>query len=82
VVYTEVMPPTYYYVPQPAPQTVVVYAPPAPPAPVAAPVAPTPVTITSGTGKSGRILYDSNGKPVGVVVIDAEGKQEFVPLAQ
>jgi hypothetical protein len=85
-------PPVYYY-PQPAPQYIYVTTPPpAPPAPVvvaapapaAAPAAPAgsyaPVALTPG--KSGRIVYDSNGKPVGVIVASADGTQEFVPLAQ
>jgi hypothetical protein len=32
------------------------------------------------SSKTGKIVYDSNGKPIGVIVVDADGKQEFVPL--
>jgi hypothetical protein len=77
-------PPVYYY--QPAPQYVYVPAPPvpvvvaAPPAPAAPAASPAPVALAAG--KTGRIVYDSNGKPVGVIVSNADGSQEFVPLTQ
>ena len=32
------------------------------------------------SSKTGKIMYDSNGKPVGVMVVDPDGKQEFVPI--
>ncbi len=79
-----------YYVPPPSPQYVVVapapvtpaptvvYSPSAAPTPAAAPVAPAP----AANGKTGRIVYDSNGKPVGFILQNPDGKQEFVPLTQ
>jgi len=82
VVYPAPQQPVYYFV-QPAPQTVVVAAPaPAPASVAAAPAAPAPAPVAMGTGKSGRLVYDSNAKPVGVIVTGADGKQEFVPLGQ
>jgi hypothetical protein len=28
----------------------------------------------------GKIMYDANQKPIGVIIMDNDGKQEFVPL--
>jgi hypothetical protein len=49
------------------------------PAPAPAP-APAVSSSTPMSSKTGKIVYDSNGKPIGVIVVDADGKQEFVPL--
>ena len=91
--YVYAAPPPVYYYPQVAPQYVVVnpaptvvYSTPAPSSPAPAPtlaaalapVAPTTVVA----GKSGRVVYDSNAKPVGVIIVNADGSQEFVPLTQ
>jgi hypothetical protein len=90
VVNTYTVPPPVYYYPQTVPQYVVVNTAPAPsvvyaPAPAAAapatPAAPS-APVTSAVGKTGRIVYDSNSKPVGVIVSNADGSQEFVPLTQ
>jgi hypothetical protein len=47
------------------------------PAPTPAPAANTSIPMSSKTGK---IVYDANAKPIGVIIIDADGKQEFVPI--
>jgi hypothetical protein len=59
----------------------VVYAPAPAAAAPATPAAPS-APVTSAVGKTGRIVYDSNSKPVGVIVSNADGSQEFVPLTQ
>lgn len=87
VVYTTAEPATVYYVQQPAPQTVYVNQ---TPAPVATPAAPAPaITVTAppapvaSTGnKLSKVVYDSSGKPMGVLVLSSDGSQEFVPLAK
>ncbi len=84
VVYTAEAP-TIYYVPQPAPQTIVVNPAPAPAAPAAAPTAAPAATIaptTATAAKMSKIVYDANGKPLGVILLNADGSQQFVPLAQ
>jgi hypothetical protein len=60
----------------PAP-TVVMAAPATTTAPAPAPAVSSATPMSSKTGK---IMYDSNGKPVGVMVTDPDGKQEFVPI--
>ena len=85
VVYTTAEPATVYYVQQPAPQTVVVNSAPAPVATVAAPApvaAPTPAPVASNAGALSKIVYDSAGKPMGVILLNADGSQQFVPLAK
>ncbi len=62
----------------PAP-TVMMAAPANTVAPAPAP-APTASSSTPMSSKTGKIMYDSNGKPVGVMVTDPDGKQEFVPI--
>jgi len=75
--------PVYYYYPQ---NTVTVYSPapvasaPTVAAPAPAPVAPAPVS--SSASKLSKILYDASGKPIGVLVLNNDGSQEFVPLVQ
>ena len=72
-------PPVVVYAPAPAaPAPAIVYNPPAQPAPTSAPAAP----VSIATGKTGRIVYDSNGKPVGIILLNPDGKQEFVPVVQ
>jgi hypothetical protein len=81
VVYTADAP-TVYYIPQPAaPQTVVVNPAPAPVAAPAAPVAAAPAASNAGKMMS-KIVYDANGKPLGVIILSPDGSQQFVPLAQ
>ena len=69
----------------PAP-TVVMTTPAPAPAPVAAPATPAPEPAPAAntsipmSSKTGKIVYDSNAKPVGVIILDADGKQEFVPI--
>jgi hypothetical protein len=50
-------------------------------------VAATPATEPSASSsnipmssKVGKIVYDANQKPIGVIILDSDGKQEFVPL--
>jgi hypothetical protein len=31
-------------------------------------------------GKKGKLVYDANSQPIGVIILDSEGKQEFVPI--
>lgn len=87
VVYTAA-PPTIYYVDQTAPQAVVVSPAPAPVAAAPAPAQTAPAQTApaapaaSAAGKQSRIVYDANGKPLGVLILSPDGKQEFVPLAQ
>jgi len=66
------------------PPTIVVTSPAPAPTP-AAPTAPTPAqpstsSVPMSSTKSGKIVYDSNGKPIGVIVTEGNGQQEFVPL--
>ncbi len=71
-----------YYVEQPAPQTVYVNSAPAPVA-AAVPVAiPTAAPVASNAGALSKIVYDANGKPMGVLLLNADGSQQFVPLAK
>ncbi len=63
--------PTMVTTPAPAPTVV------STPAPAPAPTVSSSMAMSSKTGK---VVYDSNGKPIGVIVVDPEGKQEFVPL--
>jgi hypothetical protein len=79
-----------YVVVQSAPavqQTAPVVPTPATPAPAVAqtaPVAPSTAAAAASTpivpGKTGRIVYDSNAKPIGVIILNADGTQEFIPL--
>jgi len=85
VVYTTAEPATVYYVQQPAPQTVVVNSAPAPAAPVAAPApvaTPTAAPVASNASKMSKVVYDASGKSMGVLLLNADGSQEFVPLAK
>ena len=50
---------------------------PSPAAPVSAPASP--LTSVAATGSPSTVVYDANGKVVGVVIIGADGRQEFVP---
>ncbi len=49
---------------------------------VSAPAAPPPAApqVAVAPGKNGKIVYDADKKPIGVIVLDSDGKQEFVPL--
>ncbi len=58
-------PPAVYASSQPAQPT---------PAPAAAPQVPV------APGKNGKLVYDGSGKPIGVIIVDGDGKQEFVPI--
>ncbi len=46
--------------------------------------APPPATPTAqvavAPGKKGKLVYDANSQPIGVIILDSEGKQEFVPI--
>jgi len=74
----------------PAPQAVYVATPPvtavttaAPATTVAAPpvvAAPAETASVPMSSKTGKIQYDANGKPSGVIVQDADGKFEYVPI--
>jgi hypothetical protein len=33
-----------------------------------------------GSNKQGKIVYGADGKPVGVIIMNADGTQNFVPL--
>jgi len=48
------------------------------PAPTAAPAPAAPAVPMSN--KMGKIVYGADGKPAGVIVLDADGKQEYVPI--
>ena len=37
-------------------------------------------TVTMAAGKMGRLVYDTAGKPVGVILQYSDGSQELVPL--
>ena len=62
----------------PAP-TVVVTSPAPAVAPAPAPAAPVSSSMPMSS-KQGKIVYGADGKPMGVIILDADGKQEFVPL--
>jgi len=49
------------------------------PAPAATPAASAASSVPMSS-KMGKIVYGADGKPVGVLVLDSDGKQEFVPL--
>ncbi len=62
----------------PAPQVVVAATP--APAPAATAAQPSTSSVPMSSTKSGKIVYDSNGKPIGVIVVESNGQQEFVPI--
>jgi hypothetical protein len=70
----------------PAPAVVMAPAPAPPPAPAPAPIAaaPAPAPMAAspapGSNKQGKIVYGADGKPVGVIILNADGTQNFVPL--
>jgi hypothetical protein len=59
--------------------TVAIAPQPATPAPA---VTAAPATPAPEPAKVGQIVYDANGKPLGVIVTVSDGKTEFVPLQQ
>lgn len=67
-----------YYVPPSTPQNVTVVATPPPAAPV---TQPTSVPVST-RGRLSKILYDADAKPVGVLVLNNDGSQEFIPLVK
>lgn len=86
-----VVPPVQQVVVQqvnPAPTVIV--APPAATTPsvVTAPATPAEPAAAEGSSslplssKIGKIVYDGNHQPIGVIVLDSDGQQEFVPLTQ
>ncbi len=65
-------------VPVPATPAPAVSPAPAPaPAPAVAPAAASSIPMSS---KVGKIMYDANQKPIAVMILDPDGKQEVVPL--
>ncbi len=79
----QVVLPVVATVPVPATVAPTIVSAPAPAPAPAAPVAAAPSTGTSSipmSSKVGKIVYDSNQKPIGVIILDADGQQEFVPL--
>jgi hypothetical protein len=85
VVYTTAAPAQVYYVQQPVPQTIVYNTAPAPvvtaPAPIVQTTAPAAPTVSTSNMLS-KIVYDASGKPMGVLLLNNDGSQEFVPLAK
>ncbi|HVU37245.1 MAG TPA: hypothetical protein VHC95_02840 [Opitutales bacterium] len=77
-----VVPPVQQIVVQAAPTVVV--APPVASAPpvIAAPAAPEGSSSIPLSPKIGKIVYDDGHQPIGVIVLDSDGQQEFIPLTQ
>ena len=75
-----VVPPVQQVVvmPEPVPPPPAVYASSQPAQPAPAPAAAPQVPVAPG--KNGKIVYDGSGKPIGVIIVDGDGKQEFVPI--
>ncbi len=70
----------YSYVPDVSTQYVVV--PPAVPLPSTPAPAVSAPTTTVTTGTTGRLLYDAQGNPIGVLLVHPDGTQEFVPVSR